>query len=383
MRIFEGSFVFSCLVCLYMLPSDALLSESASDRETSPKKLAGAANASRWSVKWLVSSKYDLFFFIGSCVFTWLVLAFYVWAQKQDFAPKGDAIIVTYFLFTAFFDHPHIFQTFSRTHFDKSERQKRPFLHTWGLLLFIVAGLIATAFDWQSELIVFAAVFGSWHIIRQHWGLLRAYKGRNGDCEKIDHWLDSFLFYAGMFACFFQDYTDITSPVVVYKDLVAHFPYLPAEIAEIVWVIFIVALVLFVLRQGQRFYQKKPLNLPKILFLVAALSTHYFVFFLTLTPFLVAEALETIYHNFQYQGFMMHYQKKRFKDVRRVALKWFGVSLAYGLVVGTIEVLGLMHNGFFKWLFVPFSMIVIYHYYVDGLIWRFSKEPELRKEIFG
>ncbi|WP_338791209.1 hypothetical protein [Bernardetia sp. MNP-M8] len=353
------------------------------EQNKNPKEKKNLSKTNKhFSINWIVSRRYDGFFFIGSCVFTLLFLGIFMYAETLDLAPQGDSIILTYFVFTAIFDHPHIFQTFSRTHADKEEFEERKYMHTWGLAAFIVAGLIVTGMGFEKELIVFAAFFGSWHIIRQHSGFLKAYKGINQDFDKIDDYLDTGLFYSGMFACFFRDYSDIKSPVVVYKELTANFPYLPPQITEIIWSIFLFFLVTFSLRQVWRFYKRKPINIPKILFLVAALSTHYFVFFLTALPFLVAESLETVYHNIQYQGFVMHYQRKRFSHIKNVVLKWFGVAMIYGFVVGTIEIIGLMTNGWAKWLFVPFTMVVIYHYYIDGLIWKFGKNPELRKLLF-
>jgi hypothetical protein len=31
------------------------------------------------------------------------------------------------------------------------------------------------------------------------------------------------------------------------------------------------------------------------------------------------------------------------------------------------------------WLFIPFTMIVLFHYFVDGLIWRVRDDPSLRQ----
>ena len=64
------------------------------------------------------------------------------------------------------------------------------------------------------------------------------------------------------------------------------------------------------------------------------------------------------------QNWVMHYQRTRFAQVKRVALKWLDFALLYGLAVGVIEVLGLMRRGWAMWLFVPFTMVVIWHYYV-------------------
>lgn len=330
------------------------------------------------SDRWIVSQCYDLCFFIGSCVLTFVFLGIYRLAQQFNLTLHGDSILITYFIFTAFFDHPHIFQTFSRTHLDQIEFQQRKGIHTWGLMGLIGIGFVVLGFGKEADLIVVASILGSYHIIRQHYGLLKAYKNLNRDRNRIDDWLDFGTFNTGMFACFFNDYTDIGGPVVIYKELQSQFPELPPFVVEIVWSLFLIFLVLFVGRQIQRLLLGKPLNLPKILLLLAALSTHYVVYFATATPFLVAEALETAYHNVQYQGWMIHYQNRRFPNMPHVAWKWFGVAMLYGIVVGTIEILGLIDQGWGMWLFVPFTMIVIYHYCVDGMIWKLSQQPELR-----
>lgn len=328
--------------------------------------------------RWLVSPRYDLFFFVGSSALTFAFYGLYRVAHHWGFVLRGDSILITYFLFTALFDHPHIFQTFSRTHYDRDEFHRRRPLYTWGIAALVAAGLVVTALGWEAELIVVAAIYGTWHIIRQHSGFLKMYKAINGDFAPIDNWLDFATFYTGMFACLFNDYSDIRGPIVVYRDLQARFPSLPPHCGEMVWSLFLVLLVLFGARQTWRAMEGKPLNIPKLLLMAAALSTHYFVFFATATPFLVAEALETAYHDVQYQGWIMHFQRRRFPNVKRIAAKWLGGALLYGVVVGVVEIYGLLGRGPAMWLFVPFTMLVLFHYYVDGLIWRLRDYPELR-----
>lgn len=334
-------------------------------------------------LRWIVSPRYDICFFIGSCLLTYLFFAFYRVAHHFGFFLRGDSILITYFIFTAFFDHPHIFQTFSRTHYDREEFQKRKALYTWGLLAFIAAGFLTVALNREAEMIVFAAIVGTWHIIRQHNGLIRAYKVLNRDFEPIDNFLDHATFYTGMFACLFNDYSDIHGPVVIYQDMQARFPSMPAGISDMVWALFLLLLLALGARQTWRAMEGKPINVPKLLLMGAALTTHYFVFFATATPFLVAEALETVYHDVQYQGWIMHYQKLRFADIRNVVLKWFGMAMLYGLVVGVIEIYGLLNREWAMWMFIPFTMIVLFHYYVDGLVWRFREYPALRALLFS
>ena len=341
--------------------------------------VAAARRAAIPPVRWIVSPRYDLTFFIGSCVLTFLFFGLYRVAHNFGFILRGDSILITYFLFTALLDHPHIFQTFSRTHYDKAEFAKRRTLYTWGLGGFIAAGFVFLALGWEAYLIVGAAIYGTWHIIRQHYGFLKIYKGLNDDRAPLDNVLDAAAFYTGMFSCFFYDYGDTNGPLVVYGDLKVTVPNVPGEWGEWGWNLFLVLITLVVFRQVWRAATGRRVNVPKLLLMASSLGTHYFIFFATATPFLVAEALETAYHDAQYQGWVMHYQRKRFPDVKRVALKWLGLGLLYGLIVGVVEILGLMRPGSWAmWLFVPFTMVVIFHYYVDGLIWRMRDDPSLR-----
>lgn len=332
---------------------------------------------------WLVGPRYDLVFFIGSGTATLLFYGIYRLAIHWGYPVNAESVLITYFIFTAVFDHPHIFQTFSRTHYDADEFAKRRILYTWGLAAFIAMGLILTALNFTGYLIVFASIFGSWHIIRQHSGFLKAYKVRNGDTLPLDNLLDSAVFYTGMFACFFNDYSEPAGMTNVYGKLAVRFPNLPVETGEVLWDLFLVLLFLFFLRQIQRVRRGEGVNLPKLLLMTSAIGVHYFVYFATATPFLVAEALETASHNVQYQGWIMHYQKKRFPGVRRVALKWFLVSMAYGIVVGVVEIFGLLDQAWAVWLMVPFAMVVLFHYFVDGLVWRFRHYPELGRLLFS
>ena len=330
--------------------------------------------------RWIVSARYDLTFFIGSCLLTFAFYGLYLVAHNFGFVLRGDSILITYFVFTALLDHPHIFQTFSRTHADRAEFLKRRTLYTWGLAGFIAVGFLFLLAGWEAYLIVGAAIYGTWHIIRQHWGFLKIYKGLNNDREPLDNWLDGLCYFTGMFSGFFYDYGDVRGPLIVYGKVQVDVPSVPGEWGEGMWSVFLVLLTLVGFRQAFRAATGRPVNVPKLLLMAAALTTHYFIFFVTATPFLVAEALETAFHDVQYHGWMAHFQRRQFPDVKRVALKWGVVALVYGLIVGVIEIKGLLApDSWAMWVFVPFTMIVVFHYYVDGLIWRMSDDPGLRK----
>lgn len=58
-------------------------------------------------------------------------------------------------------------------------------------------------------------------------------------------------------------------------------------------------------------------------------------------------------------------------------LGWLGMAMLYGLLVGVLEIIGLQNEGW-AFLFLPFTMLVIFHYYIDGKVWKLRDYPELR-----
>jgi hypothetical protein len=234
----------------------------------------------------------------------------------------------------AFFDHPHIFQTFSRTHADKSAFQARRALFTWGIAAFIAVGFVVAALNLGAQLIVFAAIFGTWHIIRQHAGLIKAYKNINRDTLPIDNWLDFSMFYVGMFACLFNDYSDIHGPIEIYRDLRTNFPSLPPHLGEYGWNLFLILLMLWGARKRGAWPRQKH-QLAQGAADDAALSTHYFIFFATATPFLSPRRSETGVPRRSVPGLDRRTSSASgFPTSSAWPLKWFAFAMLYGIIVG-------------------------------------------------
>lgn len=336
------------------------------------------------AVRWIVSPRYDGTFFIGAGVLTLAFLGLYEALKALGLAPSGPAALLTYFAFTALLDLPHVFQTFSRTHQDPEEFARRRHLYTWGLPVIMGLGLLVPWLHLEAPFVAFMAIYGSHHIIRQHVGFLKLYQGLN-DAPGPDRLLDRLALELGLYACVLHDYVaefggQWVRDVPVYGKWVAMAPVVPeavvATATDAAWAV----VALWGARQLYMGLTGHRLNLPKLGLMGAALTTHYVVFLVAAVPFLVAEALETAYHDAQYHGWVMHYQRRRFPAVRHVALKWGGAALAYGLVAGTIEVLGYTHDVFY-WVFAPLGMLTLFHYWIDGRIWRFGRCPELRELV--
>ena len=69
------------------------------------------------SWRWIISAKDDLIWFIGSVVSSYLLLLLYV-SGILPLVPMAA-------LWAILIDAPHVFGTFSRTYFDKTERDRK------------------------------------------------------------------------------------------------------------------------------------------------------------------------------------------------------------------------------------------------------------------
>src|SRR6185436_8689116 len=87
--------------------------------------------ASAISLRWIISGRDDAIWFIGSVVSSYLLLILYV----SGLVPLVP-IVATWAILI---DAPHVFGTFSRTYFDRTERTNRARL-LWGSLLFFAIG---------------------------------------------------------------------------------------------------------------------------------------------------------------------------------------------------------------------------------------------------
>src|SRR5919205_1381083 len=154
---------------------------SAATTTTTPKE---AAPARALSVRWLISAREDLVWFIGSVASSYLLFALYV-GGLVPLVPMVAAWAILV-------DAPHVFATFSRTYFDREERRARGRLLWWSLLFFAVgpAAVLAGA---GFVFFFVAALWAYYHLVKQHYGFMVLYKKKNNDLAPIDNALDRLL----------------------------------------------------------------------------------------------------------------------------------------------------------------------------------------------
>ena len=255
--------------------------------------------ASVISLRWIISARDDLVWFIGSVLSSYLLLFLYV---------KGFiSLLVMAATWAILIDAPHVFGTFSRTYFDRSERKNRARL-LWGSLLFFAVGPLLV---WAGAGFVFffvAALWAYYHLVKQHYGFMVLYKKKNGDLAKVDNALDR------LFLLFAFNYPFVEF-IARDPEAMARVPAaLRGGVNGLSTILFIATVVLgfaWLARQIQRALVGEPLNVPKYLLLAAAIPMHWIVL---LTPMphkpIAIVAILTIYHNLQYHRLIWFHNKK-------------------------------------------------------------------------
>src|ERR1044071_7722366 len=251
------------------------------------------------SLRWIISARDDAIWFIGSVVSSYALLVLYV-SGILPLVPMvaGWAILI---------DAPHVFGTFSRTYFDRTERKNRARL-LWGSLLFFAIGPVLVLAGAAFVFFFVAALWAYYHLVKQHYGFMVLYKKKNGDLARVDNALDRLLL---LFA--------FNYPFVEFiardPEAMARVPSLlrggVSGFSKLLLAGTILLFVVWLGRQIQRAITAEPLDVPKYLLLAAAIPMHWIVL---LTPMphkpIAIVGILTIYHHFQYQRLIwFHHQK--------------------------------------------------------------------------
>ncbi|HKR59621.1 MAG TPA: hypothetical protein VJS64_07790 [Pyrinomonadaceae bacterium] len=358
------------------------------------------------SLRWIISAHDDLIWFIGSVVSSYVLLLLYV----KGLVPLVPMVA----LWAILIDAPHVFGTFSRTYFDRTERKNRARL-LWGSLLFFLVGPLLV---WLGAGLVFffiAALWAYYHLVKQHYGFMVLYKKKNGDLAPIDNALDRllllFAFNYPFVAFIAQDPEAMARVPVALQNgvgVVATFLFMGTLVLGVAWLA----------RQIQRAITAQPLDVPKYLLLAAAIPMHWIVL---LTPMphkpIAIVAILTIYHNFQYHRLIWFHNQKYLNgcsdpDVAKAQLasktmrEKYGAAemisrrllfyIAFGIVFGLIyqgprQLLGYAsmsdkaagtETSFPVQLGISFLWgYAFIHYYLDSKIWRVRRDKAVGEAL--
>ena len=370
--------------------------------------------ASVISLRWIISARDDLVWFIGSVISSYLLLFFYV---------KGILPLVPMAVSWAILiDAPHVFGTFSRTYFDRTERRNRSRL-LWGSLLFFAVGPLLVLAGAAFVFFFVAALWAYYHLVKQHYGFMVLYKKKNGDLARVDNLLDRTLL---LFAFNYPFVEFIARDPEAMARVPAVLRGGVGGLSTILFVTTIVVGFVWLARQIQRTLSGESLNVPKYLLLAAAIPMHWIVL---LTPMphkpIAIVAILTIYHNFQYHRLIWFHNKKynatslrgsgttdprgtspTAKDDVAPSDKYGAASfisrrliyyVAFGILFGVIyqgprqflgylsfqrATAGAVEQPFLMQLGISFLWgYAFIHYYLDSKIWRVRRDPSVGKAL--
>ena len=362
------------------------------------------------SLRWIISAREDLLWFIGSVASSYVLLVLYV-TRVVPLIPMvaGWAILI---------DAPHVFGTFSRTYFDASEWKTRKRLML-GSLLFFVVGPAMVLLGVGFTFFFIAALWAYYHLVKQHYGFMVLYKKKNNDLAPIDNALDRLLL---MFAFNYPFVAFIAGDPTAMARVP---PILRSGVNTVAMLLLIGTIVLgigWLVRQIQRAVSREPLDVPKYLLLAAAIPMHWIAL---MTPMpakpIALVAILTIYHNLQYQRLIWFHNQKYTHSVgsrgsspivregvlnhpdpgrrygpaaviSRRLIYYIGFGIIFGIIYqGPRQYLGYLnlHTGDSPAaLSLPIQSGIAFlwgyafiHYYLDSKIWRVRRDPSVGKAL--
>ena len=267
------------------------------------------------SLRWIINAREDLIWFIGSVASSYALLVLYV-TGVLPLIPMvaGWAILI---------DAPHVFGTFSRTYFDKSEWKTRKRLML-GSLLFFVIGPLMVLLGAGFTFFFIAALWAYYHLVKQHYGFMVLYKKKNNDLAPIDNALDRLLL---MFAFNYPFVAFIANDPAAMARVP---PILRSGVNAVAMLLLIGTIVLgmaWLTRQIQRAVLREPLNVPKYLLLAAAIPMHWIALMTPMAAKPIAlVAILTIYHNFQYHRLIWFHNQKYLRPSPQAERGWGEVA---------------------------------------------------------
>ena len=382
--------------------ADARASDTNIVMSAATETIKEQTRASAISLRWIINAREDLVWFIGSVASSYLLLILYA-TGVLPLIPlvAGWAILI---------DAPHVFGTFSRTYFDRSEWKTRKRLML-GSLGFFIIGPVLVLLGLGFSFFFVAALWAYYHLVKQHYGFMVLYKKKNNDLAQIDNALDRLLL---MFAFNYPFVAFIANDPAAMARVP---PILRGGVNSVATLLLIGTIVLgigWLVRQVQKALVREPLNVPKYLLLAAAIPMHW-VALVTPMPAkpIALVAILTIYHNLQYHRLIwFHNQKYRCAGVpplssapeapvsqygpaafisRRLAF-YIGFGILFGIIYqGPRQFLGYLnlHTGDSPAaLSLPIQLGIAFlwgyafiHYYLDSKIWRVRRDPAVGQAL--
>lgn len=308
---------------------------------------------------WIISRRNDLFFFIGSALFGYLLITL---AIAQNGLP---AVFLLLYAFTI--DGPHVFSTLTRSLFDANERSKLRRLWLIGFPACVATiGALAIAAGTDAAFVVVACA-SHYHISKQHMGFVMIYKRKARETD--DYRLDKYFTIASLML-----------PLGYYLSALAGL--------RIPLAFFLTIAIALAAYYAWHQTQKDSINTPKLLLLAAFIPLQWFTWSYAAgdphssARLVVAGVAMNVGHSFQYLRLMYFHNHNRYADrsgflglVNRKGIYFIATVIALALP----NFISLQINTFYLSALVV--GMLLFHFIVDSRIWRVRGDRELAQAL--
>lgn len=334
---------------------------------------------------WIVGPRFDATFFLGA----WLVPVLLI----GIFMVNPAAAILAF----AMLDASHIAATYPLTLVDRTSDASTYRFYYVGIAT-ILAGAVLVSIVGGTPQVIWGSVFlfwGSYHIIRQHYGFLKLYQNRAGDMRGSRAKLEVVTLYLGLVVCWLflqalgaeaarlENFVSLPIPAYVPIALLVPLSGL------------IVALGVTARADAKAGRPTRSAPLAHIALaltnwaLAAAIGIH-------LQSILATVLFITSFHDLQYHGIIWHVGTSRYAKLPE-ANPLASLFTPNRMVVYAVALLLLGSTrqflfGFFgaKALFDRSTLAIMMnfawalnfiHYLIDGRMWQMRRNPQLRRDL--
>lgn len=338
---------------------------------------------------WIISPRQDLFWFQGSVIAGFCLLALFVLLPfpRPGHPAPDDPAIMAVFLWGVLFDGTHVWATYARTYFapDDGSRAGLP-SRRWWLLLAVGPGIALLDARLPAKGVLFsyfllgAYLWAYYHLVRQHYGFLMLYRKRAGETERRGQFLDSFILWLG---CLYPYLRFSLSEAYLHSGLpqlipAAMFPTLRSLLDGVFFLFMGAAVLLMLSGRVERFRPG-----PKHLLMVIVIVFHLLVFGF-LTHLLTILATLTIFHNLQYHRIVWQHEAGHGRRPLGGILPFLASGMLfagvwYGLRVPTV--VAVSDETLRNVLIGLCWGVAFHHYHMDSRIWRVRKTPGLAQAL--
>jgi hypothetical protein len=359
------------------------------------KAAAIALAAPRRPLSFIASPGIDGFFFFGS-----VGAVFLAWWAAAQLRVNSFYILAAVAIVA---NGPHLVSTWTRVYFDRREWKARTF-HIVGMPL-LIAAAVASLIAWGGPIGTRALnslllYWATWHFVAQNWGILRIYQRKSGEpTSSVAMRLEKPLLYLWVLWCMLHRL--VTGPRVLFGTEVFYLPLPLMVVDALLAPIVVLGAAYLYLRWQQRDEAWAPAAWMRTAFLACGFLGFYVPFLLIKTDDTSAFAAAACWHGLQYLGIVRLYHRNAWKEGVHPEAKvisylsqpgWWRLTLYCALLLalagsGYLVIYGgsLLTQGtswdVYTWGAVTWLSLTFSHYYLDGVIWKLSKSPEVAQRL--